>query len=432
MSAVVSQFRPDLAPYEDLYRRLHADPELSRHEATTAAAVAERLRALDGVRVLTGVGGHGVVGVLGNGDGPVVLLRAELDALPVLEQTRLPFASTKRMAGGPGAAKEEPVMHACGHDLHMTGLLAAAQLLHAARGAWEGTVVFLFQGDEENGRGCREMVEDGLYDPQKHAVPRPQFVLGGHVMPMKAGSVSIRRGTFNTASESFRVTLYGLGSHGGKPHKSVDPVVLACSVVVKLQTIVSREIDPQDTAVVTVGSVMAGSAPNVIPDEAVVLINIRAFSEASLTRVRESMRRIVNAECLSFRTPRPPLIEPITYFPVLYNDPAATTKLEDALKGHFGEGFSSDIPVSTGSEDIANLATPVNAAVCFWNYGGTDPKMWDEAVQKGLVEQIPGTLHILVEPTPTNAALQQTIAPSSRRSFSRPLPWPPTPMLWRL
>jgi len=393
MSAVVSQFRPDLAPYEDLYRRLHADPELSRYEAATAATVADQLRALAGVQVKTGIGGHGVVGVFANGDGPVVMLRAELDALPVLEQTGLPFASTKRMAGA-AAAPEAPVMHACGHDLHMTGLLAAAALLHAARDVWRGTAVFLFQGDEENGRGCRDMVADGLYDAQRHAVPRPAVVLGGHVMPLRAGAVSIRRGTFNTASESFRVTLYGLGSHGGKPHKAVDPVVLACSTVLKLQTIVSRELDPQDTAVVTVGSVAAGAAPNVIPDEATLLINIRAFSETTLTRVRESMRRIVNAECLSFRTPRPPLIEAITYFPVLYNDPPATARLEAVFQGHFGDKFSTDIPVSTGSEDIGNLATPVSAAVCFWNYGGTDPQMWEEAVEKGVVEQIPGMFRL--------------------------------------
>ncbi|KAM7197343.1 metal-dependent amidase/aminoacylase/carboxypeptidase [Naviculisporaceae sp. PSN 640] len=383
MSRLITEFWPDLQPYEDLYRQLHADPELSRHEASTAAVVARQLQAIPGVTVKTGIGGHGVVGILRNGDGPVVMLRAELDALPVLEQTGLPYASTKRMASG------EPLMHACGHDLHMTALLAAAALLSRLRVYWGGTVVFAFQPDEENGAGAQRMVDDGLYDEKGHAVPHPNVVLGGHVMPMRAGSISTRTGPFNSASESFRVTLYGKGGHGGKPHQTIDPVVLACSTVLKLQTIVSREIDPQETAVVTVGSINAGRAANVIPEVATLLVNTRSFTDETRKRLRASITRIVEAECSSVGSPKPPLIEQISAFPLLYNDPTATTKVQKEMAKHFGTAFSTDIPISTGSEDIANLANPVGAAVCFWNYGGIDPTVWDDAVKQGTLGKIP-------------------------------------------
>lgn len=389
MSHLISQFRPDLAPYEGLYRKLHADPELSRCEASTASTVADWLRALGDIQVKTGIGGHGVVGILDNGDGPVVMLRAELDALPILEQTGLPYASTKRMSGHP-TGPPEPVMHACGHDVHMAALLASAELLHAARSSWAGTVVFLFQPDEENGAGAQRMVDDGLYDVQRHAVPLPDVVLGGHVMPMKAGSISTRGGIFNSASESFRVTLYGHGGHGGKPHKTIDPVVLACSTVMKLQTVVSREVDPLEAAVVTVGSIQAGRAPNVIPSEATLLVNTRTFSESSQKRVRDAIDRIIHAECVSFNSPKPPLIEQICSFPLLCNHPATAAKVEKAMEHHFGADFSSDVPISTGSEDLSNLATPNSAPVCFWNYGGTDPKLWDEASRAGRLDEVPG------------------------------------------
>ncbi|KAK4219481.1 metal-dependent amidase/aminoacylase/carboxypeptidase [Rhypophila decipiens] len=384
MSHLISRFRPDFGPYEALYKKLHANPELSCYEGSTASVVAQQLQLLAGVEIKTGIGGHGVVGVMRNGEGPVVMLRAELDALPVLEQTGLPYASTKRTPTG------EPLMHACGHDMHMTALLASAQLLHMARSYWRGTVVFAFQPDEENGAGAKRMVDDGLYDTQRHAVPPPDIVLGGHVMPMRSGTISTRKGPFNSASESFRVTLYGQGGHGGKPHQTIDPIVMACSTVMKLQTIVSREIDPQEAAVVTVGSIAAGRVANVIPEVATLLVNTRSFTDITRKHLRASITRIVEAESMSSGSPKAPVIEKISSFPLLFNDYAATEKVEQAMMGHFGgEAFSTDIPISTGSEDIANLANPVSAAVCFWNYGGTDPKLFDDAVKQGGAGQIP-------------------------------------------
>ncbi|KAK4196661.1 metal-dependent amidase/aminoacylase/carboxypeptidase [Triangularia verruculosa] len=386
-SFLVSSFRPDLAPYEDLYRKLHRHPDLSKHEAATASTVANVLRSLADVDVTTDIGGHGLVGILRNGQGPTVMLRAELDALPMLEQTNLPYAATVH-AQDPQDGPSQPAMHACGHDMHMAGLLASAELLHRARERWSGTVVFLFQPDEENGAGAQCMVDDGLYDPRKHAVPHPDIVLGGHVMPMRAGTIATRRGAFNSTSESLRVTFYGHGGHGAKPHKAVDPVLMACSAVLKLQTIVSRETDPQQMAVVTVGSIHAGNAPNVIPEEATLLINTRSFSTSLQESVRDSIRRIVFAESEAFRAPKPPSIERITFFPLLYNDPSATDTLEKSMRHHFGGSFLPEIPASTGSEDISNLAAPSSAPVSFWNYGGICPNEWDGALEQGATERI--------------------------------------------
>lgn len=413
MSHLVSKFRPDLLGHEALYRQFHRDPELLNQEQSTAATVNRYLQNLLDVEVevKANIGGHGVVGIYRNGDGPTVLLRAELDALPVLEQTSLPYASTKIVPGPDGRAT--PVMHACGHDLHMTALLAAAKLLVSARESWAGTVVFLFQPSEEDGAGAQRMVDDGLYDPKRHGVPRPDVVLGGHVMPARAGTITTRGGVFNSASESFRVTLYGRGGHGGKPHATVDPVVLACSAVMKLQTVVSRETDPQDAAVVTVGAIHAGRAANVIPDEAVLLVNTRAFNEATQTRLRQSIRRIVAAEALAAGSPKEPLIEKIGGFPLLRNDDAAAEKVAAAMKAHFGDAFSTDAPISTGSEDFSNLATPVGAQVCFWNYGGIDPAVWDKAERKGKLEEIPSEPIIVSVEVQSLTMLQATTTPDS-------------------
>lgn len=202
------------------------------------------------------------------------------------------------------------------------------------------------------------MIDDGLYDPLKHAVPHPDVVIGGHAMPMRAGTISTRSGAFNSTSESMRVTFYGRGGHGAKPHKTVDLVIMACSAVLKLQTIVSREIDPQQMAVVTVGSIHAGNAPNVIPDEATLLINVRSFSTSLQEKVRDSIGRIILAESEAFGAPTPPSVERITFFPLLYNDPSATWVVEQSMRHHFGHSFLPGMAVSTGSEDISNLATP--------------------------------------------------------------------------
>lgn len=388
ISRIIARSRPDIASYEPLYRKFHSNPELSLQEEATAAVIADHLRSLKDVDVRTNIGGHGLVGIIWNGNGETVLLRADMDALPVQEQTGLSYASTKRMVDVADDV-ERPVMHACGHDMHITSLLAAGDLLVSCRDSWNGTVVLLFQPNEERGAGAQAMVDDGLYDEGKHAIPKPDVVLGSHVMPMKAGYVNTRSGVFGSTAISYKVTLFGRGGHGSRPHTTIDPVVLAASTVMKLQTIVSRETNPQETAVVTVGASQAGTVENVISEEAKLLVNTRAFSADGRDKVRAAMERIINAECQAAGSPRPPLIEETSSFPLLYNDENVTEIVSHAMGEHFGSKFSPTAPISMGSEDFGNLA--ISTPSCFWNYGGIDPQKWDEAEKRGkLAEEIPG------------------------------------------
>jgi amidohydrolase len=390
ISKIIAKFRPSTATYEVIYRTIHSNPELSLQEEATAAVIANHLRSLKDVEVRTAIGGHGVVGILRNGDGKTILLRADMDALPLQEQTGLNYASTKRMVDIADNT-EKPVMHACGHDMHITSLLAAGELLNSCRDFWKGTVVLLFQPNEERGAGAQAMVDDGLYDEEKHAIPKPDVVLGSHVMPMKAGKLNTRKGVFGSAADSFSVTLFGRGGHGSRPHTTIDPVVLASSTVMKLQTIVSRETNPQEAVVVTVGALQAGTIENVISGEAKLLINTRTFSAESRTNVRAAIERIINAECQAAGSPRPPLIEETSSFPLLYNDEIVTEIVSQAMEDYFGSNFSPNGPISMGSEDFGNLA--ISTPSCFWNYGGIDPQMWDDVEKRGkLAEEIPGIL----------------------------------------
>ena len=240
----------DLQEYESFYKHLHAHPELSLHEKETASAVAEH-QALSAYTLHTSIGGHGLAGVLRNGDGPTVLLRADMDALPIEEQTGLEYASKVTMADSTSDNAKKPVMHACGHDMHVACLLAAASWLASSdiQQQWSGTLIVLFQPNEERGEGARAMVNDSLYDK----VPTPDVVLAQHVLPARTGTVSVKSGTMVAAADSFKITVFGRGGHGSMPHLCVDPVVLASSIVMRLQGIVAREVDPSDMAVLDCG-----------------------------------------------------------------------------------------------------------------------------------------------------------------------------------
>ena len=394
VARLVETHKPESSYYHGFYRSIHQNPELGGQEHETATRVANCLRRFAGVRVKTAIGGHGLVGILYNGIGPKVMLRAELDALPVLEQTGWDFASVKEMKDLTDDITK-PVMHACGHDLHMTALLYATETLHACRDHWRGTLIALFQPNEETGRGAQEMVDDGLYDPMKHDVPYPDIVLGGHSMPMRAGRVSTRVGVFNGAADGLRVTLYGRGSHSARPHLAVDPVVLASSTVMKLQTIVSRQINPLDSAVVTVGSIQAGHTANVISDRAVLHINTRALSEDSRSLLLSSVDRMIRAECSAFGSPKEPMFETISSFPILENDPDLTKIVSKALDDRFHEEFDCSAAISMGAEDMANLVRPVRVPCCFWTFGCIAPELWDAAEAGGtLLKDIHGKFNL--------------------------------------
>ncbi len=354
---------PDTRDLAELYRDLHAHPELGFAEHRTAGIVAAELRRL-GYEVTEAIGGTGVVGRLGRGDGPVVLLRADMDALPVTEETGLPYAS--RTTAEDDGGERTGVMHACGHDVHTTCLLGAAREL-ADADDWSGTLLCLFQPAEELGAGARAMLDDGLYD----RFPRPSVVLGQHVVPLPAGVLAIEPGPAYAASDSLRLTLHGEGSHASRPQNAVDPVVLAAATILRLQTIVAREVAPTDAAVVTVGAVHAGTVGNVIPDRAELLLSVRTFSEQVRSTVLGAIDRIVHHEAAAAGAPRPPDVEVLNAFPAVVNDPVAVERTRPALASVTGTVVRPG-PV-TGSEDVGLLAREADAPCVYWLLGGADP-----------------------------------------------------------
>src|SRR3954465_7750802 len=305
------------AQLEDLYRDIHQHPELSMQEPRTAGKAAERLKAA-GYDVTTGVGATGVVGVLANGDGPTVMLRADMDALPVKEATGLPYASTETATDPSGS--EVPVMHACGHDMHVAWLAGATALLAGARDAWRGTVLAVFQPAEETAQGARAMIDDGLFE----RFPKPEVILGQHVMPAPAGAIGYRPGTTQAAADSLEVRLFGRGAHGSMPEASGEPGARAAATVLRLQTIVSREVAASQAAVVTIGALQSGTKDNVIPDEALLKLNVRTFDEQVRAHVLDAIRRIVEAEATASGAPRPPEITTTEHYPLTVNDPGCT------------------------------------------------------------------------------------------------------------
>ncbi|WP_029291950.1 amidohydrolase [Cellulomonas sp. HZM] len=352
---------PDLVA---LYTDLHAHPELGFAEVRTAAIVAEALREW-GYAVTTGIGGTGVAAVLERGDGPTVLLRADMDGLPVREETGLPYAST---ATGERGGEQVPTMHACGHDVHVTCLLGAAHAL-AADDSWAGRLVLVAQPAEELGTGARAMLDDGLYG----VTGTPDVVLGQHVAPLPTGVVGLHPGPAFATSDTLRITLHGRGGHGSRPEATVDPVVMAAAVVLRLQTIVAREVGGSDTAVVTVGTLHAGIAPNVIPDDATLQVNVRTYDEHVRTRVLSAIDRIARAEAEASGAPQPPTIEHLDSFAAVVNDPDGCSRTAAALRSGMPGIVVVDPGPVTGSEDVGELATDAGVPCVYWILGGADP-----------------------------------------------------------
>ena len=351
---------------EDLasvYRDLHAHPELGFAERRTAGIVADWLSRL-GFEVTTGVGGTGVVGMLRNGDGPTALLRADMDGLPVTEATGLPYASTDV---APGEAGDIPLMHACGHDMHVTALLGAAERLATGTASWAGTLMLVFQPAEELGAGAQAMLDDGLLE----RFGRPDVVLGQHVAPIPAGVIGLRSGPAFAAADVLRIVLHGRGAHGSRPEVSVDPVVMAAATVMRLQTVVSREVAGSETAVVTVGVLRAGTAVNIIPDHAELLVSVRTFSTDVRDRVVAAIGRIARAEADASGAPKPPEVEITSSFPAVSNDQAGVDRTRPALQA-IGAMVVDPGPV-TGSEDVGLLAIAAGVPCVYWLLGGADP-----------------------------------------------------------
>ncbi|MGR6742794.1 amidohydrolase [Microbacterium sp. F1-18] len=369
-----------------LYTDLHRHPELSFQETRTAAVIAARLSEL-GLEYEEGIGRTGVATAIRNGDGPVVWLRADMDGLPVPEQTGLEYASTAR--GVDPAGNDVPVMHACGHDMHVTALLGALEQLIATQNEWSGTVVAVFQPAEEYGAGSQAMIADGVLD----RFPKPDIVLGQHVTPLPAGVIGVRPGTQMAASDGLSVVLHGRGGHGSRPHSTIDPVVMAAATVMRLQTIVSREVDPRDVAVVTVGSIHAGLKNNIIPAEAKLELSLRYPDDAARERVMAKVERIVRAEAAASGAETEPTITVDHTLPPTINDHTATARLSAAFERAFGEGSVVDPGMFTGSEDVSWFAREAGVPLVFWFWGGVDPQKFADAVAAGTVERDIPTNH---------------------------------------
>jgi amidohydrolase len=341
---------------EELYKDLHSHPELAFAERRTAGIAAEWLDGA-GYTVITGIGGTGAAGVLRNGDGPAVLVRADMDALPLREETGLDYASDVVVADARG--ERTHVMHACGHDMHVTCLCGATAELAATTDTWRGTLIAVFQPAEEIGAGAKAMLDDGLFD--KAGVP--DLVLGQHVIAQDPGSVLYRSGPFLAAAETWDVTFYGRGGHGSRPQETVDPVVMAASAVLRLQTLVAREIAPADKGVVTVSRLRAGQAENVIPDTATITLNFRAYDPDVLRKLTEGARRIIGAEASASGASRQPEYTLLASFPVVVNDGALTARLASVLDR------TREIEPRMGSEDFGHFGTAAGVPSFFWDLG---------------------------------------------------------------
>ena len=371
-----------LAELEAVYRDLHANPELSMQEHRTAGIAAAWLDR-SGYEVTTDVGGTGVVGVLRNGEGATVLLRADMDALPIEETTGLAYAS--RATGTDRFGGNSRVAHACGHDMHIAWLLGVTRLLAEHKTEWRGTVLAVFQPGEETGQGARAMIEDGMV----RRFPKPDVTLGQHLVPAPAGNVGWCADTVMAASDSWEVTLFGRGAHGSMPQRGVDPIVMAASTVMRLQGVVAREISMSDQAVVTVGALQAGSAENVIPDQAMLRLNVRSFKDAVRQRVLAAIRRILEAESVASGAPAMPVISVLGEHPVTRNDGAVARKIASAFENRFGKDRVLEVAPSSASEDFGLFGAAWGVPSMFWFVGGVDPQRFEAAMAAGKLEELP-------------------------------------------
>ncbi|WP_425617223.1 amidohydrolase [Anatilimnocola sp. NA78] len=382
----------EYASLEKLYQHLHSHPELSLAEENTAARIAQELKDAH-CEVTTGVGGHGVVGVMKNGAGPTIMLRADMDALPIAERTKLPYASQVRTRDHQG--RDVGVMHACGHDVNMTCLVGVARLLHEFRSQWQGTLVFVGQPAEEIGSGARMMLADGLF----HRFPRPEKCYALHCdARFPHGQVNYRSGQMQANVDTVDIVVLGKGGHGAAPHTTIDPVVIASRIVVDLQTIVSRELDPLDAAVVTVGSIHGGTKHNVIPSDVKLQLTVRTTNDKSRQHVLEAIRRIAKSTAASARAPEPTItVDEDQFTPALVNDPEITAATVVVLKKVLGADRVHERPMSLGGEDFSRFVL-AGVPGCYYFLGTAPPEKVSAARNGG--EPLPLTHTDLYYPVP--------------------------------
>jgi amidohydrolase len=384
LSAIVWAQTPDSKEVEAVYPQaqalyvdIHEHPELSSHETQTAAKLAAHLQAL-GYDVTEHVGGTGIVAILKNGAGPTVMLRTELDALPVEEKTGLPYAS--KVHEKDDAGHEFPVMHACGHDLHMAAIFGTAEIMARSKNSWHGTLMLIGQPAEETIGGAKAMLADGLFT----RFPKPDVAVAMHVGNLlPAGTVGITPGVYNTNADSLRITIYGKGGHGAAPQTTIDPIVIAARTILTLQTIPAREVKPGQLAIVTVGYVRAGTKNNVIPDSAELGLTIRTNKTDIRQQVLAAITRIVNAEAEAGGAPKPPLIEHYESTDLVYNEPALAVRLKPALEAALGSDHVVMEEPIPASEDFA-FYVEQGVPGFYFSLGGADPQKFAEAKASGI------------------------------------------------
>ena len=381
-TAILANVDTILPELEAIYKDIHAHPELSMHETRTAKIAANHLKT-NGFEVTTGVGQTGVVGILRNGIGPTVMLRADMDALPIKEATSLAYASSVTATGPDG--RSVPVAHSCGHDMHVACLIGASSLFAKSRGSWQGTLMAVFQPGEETAEGAQAMIDDGLFK----RFPKPDVVLGQHVMSLPSGHLDWRKGVVTSAADSLQIRMFGRGAHGSMPEASIDPVVMAASTVMRLQTIVSREVAPTDSAVVTIGALQAGTKENVIPDEAIIKLNVRTFNKDVRKHVLAAIKRIVNAEAAAAGAPKPPEITPLDRYSSVTNDLDATEKVVEAFRQNFPADSVEQTKPTMASEDFGCFGAEWHAPAVYWFFGGDDPKVYAKAKKQGTISSLP-------------------------------------------
>lgn len=359
-----------------LYLDLHQNPELSNHETQTAAKLAARLRGA-GYEVTEHVGGNGVVAILRNGAGPTIMLRTELDALPVEEKTGLPYAS--KVHAKDDAGHDVPVMHACGHDLHMASLLGTAEVMANSKNTWHGTLMLIGQPSEEMISGAEAMIHDGLFT----RFPKPDVAVALHVSNvLPAGTTSITPGVYNTNSDSIRITIYGKGGHGAMPNTTVDPIVIAARTILALQTIVSREVKPGEMAILSIGYIRAGTKNNIIPDQAEMGLTVRTFKADVRKQILAAIARIAKAEAAAGDAPREPSVDHFEGTDLVYNDPALAERLRTPLEAALGKVNVLTAEPITPSEDFSYFIKE-GVPGFYFTLGGADPEKFAEAKAAG-------------------------------------------------
>jgi amidohydrolase len=379
MDGFIDKLLPEL---EEIYKDIHRNPELSMQEFRTAKIASDYLTKYQ-FEVSTGIGVTGVVGIMKNGEGPTVMLRADMDALPVSEATGLPYASTKVARDEEGL--EVGVSHVCGHDMHVTWLMGVARLFSEHKDQWKGTLMAVFQPGEEVGLGAQGMIDDGMMD----RFPKPDIILGQHVMVGEAGTVGYRSGIILSAGNSLKVKIFGRGAHGSQPQTAIDPVIMAAATTMRLQTIISREIAPIENAVLTIGALQAGTKENIIPEDATLKLNIRTFNEGVRHHILSAVKRICCAECAASNAPRDPEFIALDSYPMTENDVTATARIAEAFNEQFGDK-SHETQRASASEDFSIFGRNWKVPYVFWFVAGTDPEIFLKAKKNNQLNSIPG------------------------------------------